>query len=110
MRSVAKVMVGASKRQGQRDADTKCKEDTRFWVSSSVLGLCCKDDWRDCIWKVPRKQPRIVWRMVEAAGDSGAVDFSGNPKDFQHLQVKENDESRRHGSWACAGEKITPKF
>ena len=51
-----------------------------------------------------------LWRKIEAAIDSGAVDAVANPRDFPEAIIKPTAESRRGDQWVCAGGKEIPKM
>ena len=56
-----------------------------------------------------RSQGEQLWKKVEAAVDSGAVDTVANPKDFPTCRVKETPESKRAECWIGAGGDDIPK-
>ena len=62
------------------------------------------------LFTVTGKSKGEIWRKIEAAVDSGAVDVVGNPRDFPGIDVQDTKESRGQDSWISANGDEIPKL
>ena len=59
---------------------------------------------------VSKKNVKEVWKVIEAAVDSGAVDTVGNPNEFPGATIKETRESKNDECWISANGDEIPKL
>ena len=97
----------SKERQGDRKKKKKLDEkgETR-----RVLRDGKESNEEATLFNVMKKDKKEVWRKIEAAVDSGAVDTVGNPREFPGVQVEETKESRNDDCWISANGDEIPKM
>ena len=65
----------------------------------------------DQLYTIQKRGKKEIWKKIEAAIDSGAIDTVGNPNDFPgDVVVRPTKESKRNECWVAANGEEIPKL